>query len=116
MYVVEWSGTLMESACYVYDFVFGCVCVCVWGWDTNRKGVFVQNLEEVVCKTAQDIHDILNVASERRQIAETRLNKHSSRSHVITTITIHMKEGGSGVGEEIIKTGKVRSSYFFLFL
>ena len=75
--------------------------------DNSGKGVFVQNLEEVVCKTAQDIHDILNVASERRQIAETRLNKHSSRSHVITTITIHMKEGGSGVGEEIIKTGKL---------
>ncbi|RVX23048.1 Kinesin-like protein KIN-5D [Vitis vinifera] len=61
--------------------------------------------EEIVC-TANEIYKILEKGSAKRRTAETLLNKQSSRSHSIFSITIHIKEC-TPEGEEMIKCGKL---------
>ncbi|WOL04664.1 kinesin-like protein KIN-5A [Canna indica] len=74
--------------------------------EDGKGGVFVRGLEEEVVYTASEIYKILEKGSAKRRTAETLLNKQSSRSHSIVSITIHIKECTHD-GEEIIKSGKL---------
>lgn len=75
-------------------------------YDDPKKGTLVTGLEDVTVRQASDVMQLLDQASAKRAIAETQMNALSSRSHVITTVTIHIREIKSD-GEEIIKTGKL---------
>ncbi|KAG2624276.1 hypothetical protein PVAP13_3KG119900 [Panicum virgatum] len=73
----------------------------------DGKGfVFVRGLEEEIVYSAGEIYKILDMGSAKRRTAETLLNKQSSRSHSIFSITIHIKEL-THEGEEMIKIGKL---------
>eukprot|EP00775_Hariotina_reticulata_P002385 gene2385-2689_t len=72
----------------------------------DRSGVVVQGLEEAVVKNAAEIYQVLDRGTSKRRTAETLLNKRSSRSHSVFTITIHMKET-TAEGEDVIKIGKL---------
>ncbi|GJM94430.1 hypothetical protein PR202_ga11071 [Eleusine coracana subsp. coracana] len=73
----------------------------------DGKGfVFVRGLEEEIVYSAGEIYKILDKGSAKRRTAETLLNKQSSRSHSIFSITIHIKEL-THEGEEMIKIGKL---------
>ncbi|XP_042509913.1 kinesin-like protein KIN-5D [Macadamia integrifolia] len=74
--------------------------------EDGKGGVLVRGLEEEVVCTASEIYKILEKGSAKRRTAETLLNKQSSRSHSIFSITIHIKECTSE-GEELIKCGKL---------
>ncbi|KAJ1311796.1 hypothetical protein OPQ81_010261 [Rhizoctonia solani] len=74
--------------------------------DAAKKGTFIQGLEEAHVRDAQHAIEILRKGSERRQIAATKFNDHSSRSHSIFTLTVHTKETSSD-GNDLIKTGKL---------
>ncbi|KAI0488803.1 hypothetical protein KFK09_028642 [Dendrobium nobile] len=74
--------------------------------EDGKGGVFVRGLEEEIVATAGEIYRILEKGSSKRRTAETLLNKQSSRSHSIFSITIHMKEC-TPEGEEMIKCGKL---------
>eukprot|EP00808_Paulinella_micropora_P018920 g17645.t1 len=74
--------------------------------EDSKLGIVVQGLEEVVVCTANEVFDLLKSAQERRRTAETLMNKNSSRSHCVFTITIHTKESKTS-GEDIIKTGNL---------
>ncbi|XWS53209.1 hypothetical protein CRYUN_Cryun11dG0138300 [Craigia yunnanensis] len=74
--------------------------------EDGKGGVFVRGLEEEIVTTANEIYKILEKGSARRRTAETLLNKQSSRSHSIFSITIHIKEC-TPEGEEMIKCGKL---------
>ncbi|RZR84114.1 hypothetical protein BHM03_00010866 [Ensete ventricosum] len=74
--------------------------------EDGKGGVFVRGLEEEVVYTASEIYKILDKGSAKRRTAETLLNKQSSRSHSIFSITIHIKEC-TPEGEEMIKCGKL---------
>jgi kinesin family member 11 len=74
--------------------------------DGKGGGVFVRGLEEEIVYTASEIYKILDKGSAKRRTAETLLNKQSSRSHSIFSITIHIKEL-THEGEEMIKIGKL---------
>ncbi|KAG8815317.1 kinesin motor protein cin8, partial [Serendipita sp. 399] len=84
-------------------------------FEDARGGVFIQGLEEAFVRDAQEAIDQLRKGSERRQIAATKFNDHSSRSHSVFTVTVHtkMKETGTsgsagGVpGEDYLRTGKL---------
>lgn len=52
------------------------------------------------------VDQVLERGSAKRKKAETLLNKQSSRSHSIFTITVHIKETTSE-GEDVIKVGKL---------
>ncbi|KAK0606176.1 hypothetical protein LWI29_034875 [Acer saccharum] len=74
--------------------------------EDGKGGVFVRGLEEEIVTTANEIYKILEKGSAKRRTAETLLNKQSSRSHSIFSITIHIKEC-TPEGEEMIKCGKL---------
>ncbi|KAM7255154.1 hypothetical protein ACFE04_020395 [Oxalis oulophora] len=73
----------------------------------DGKGcVIVRGLEEENVYSANDIYSLLERGSAKRRTADTLLNKRSSRSHSIFSITVHIKEATVG-DEELIKCGKL---------
>lgn len=74
--------------------------------DATKKGVFIQGLEEMVVKGASDALALLVKGSHRRQMAATKFNDHSSRSHSVFSITVHLKETSS-LGEDLLRVGKM---------
>ncbi|KAH8833599.1 P-loop containing nucleoside triphosphate hydrolase protein [Flagelloscypha sp. PMI_526] len=74
--------------------------------DAKKGGVIIQGLEEIPVKDSKDALALLQKGSDRRQIASTKFNDHSSRSHSIFSITVHMKEAAAA-GEDMLKIGKM---------
>ncbi|XP_076673120.1 kinesin-like protein KIF11 isoform X2 [Andrena cerasifolii] len=75
--------------------------------DASKKGaIVIHGLEEVTIHNKSEVSKLLEKGSERRQTAATLLNAHSSRSHTLFSITVHMKEN-TIEGEEVLKTGKL---------
>ncbi|KAK3856219.1 hypothetical protein Pcinc_037442 [Petrolisthes cinctipes] len=75
--------------------------------DASRKGsCIIQGLEEVLVRSKSDVYSILEKGSAKRQTAATLMNAHSSRSHTVFTVTVHIKENTVD-GEELLKTGKL---------
>ncbi|KAI9085849.1 hypothetical protein K1719_032263 [Acacia pycnantha] len=73
----------------------------------DGKGcVFVRGLEEESVYGVNEIYALLERGASKRRTADTLLNKRSSRSHSVLTITIYVKEAVIG-GEELIKCGKL---------
>lgn len=73
----------------------------------DGKGcVLVRGLEEEAVYSANDIYTLLERGAAKRRTADTLLNKHSSRSHSVFTITVHVKQSTVG-SEELIKYGKL---------
>ncbi|KAB1224008.1 hypothetical protein CJ030_MR2G007944 [Morella rubra] len=73
----------------------------------DGKGcVVVRGLEEEAVYSVNEIYTLLEQGAAKRRTADTLLNKHSSRSHSIFTITVHVKEAAVG-DEELIKCGKL---------
>ncbi|XP_048515070.1 kinesin-like protein Klp61F [Athalia rosae] len=75
--------------------------------DASKKGsVIIHGLEEAPVHNKGEVYKILQKGSEKRQTAATLMNAHSSRSHTIFSITVHIKENTVD-GEELLKTGKL---------
>ncbi|KAI0062278.1 kinesin-domain-containing protein [Artomyces pyxidatus] len=74
--------------------------------DATKRGVFIQGLEEIAVKSAPDALALLVKGSDRRQIAATNFNDHSSRSHSVFSITVHTKET-STMGDDLLRVGKL---------
>ncbi|KAK9240186.1 P-loop containing nucleoside triphosphate hydrolase protein [Lipomyces kononenkoae] len=74
--------------------------------DTNKKGIIIQGMEESYIKHPGEGLKILQDGSHKRQVAATKCNDLSSRSHTVFTITIHVKEISSE-GEEYLRIGKL---------
>ena len=66
----------------------------------------MQGLEEVQVHNKREVYQILEKGSKKRQTAATMMNAHSSRSHTVFTVTVHMKEC-SMEGEEVLRIGKL---------
>jgi kinesin family member 11 len=74
--------------------------------DTTKHGVFIQGLEEVAVKDSKTALALLTKGSEHRQIASTKFNDHSSPSHSVFSITVHIKES-TPMGDDLLKVGKL---------
>ncbi|WOG99049.1 hypothetical protein DCAR_0418396 [Daucus carota subsp. sativus] len=74
--------------------------------EDGKGGVLVRGLEEEIVTSASENFTLLERGSAKRRTAETLLNKQSSRSHSLFSITIHIKEA-TPEGEELIKCGKL---------
>ncbi|XP_044495874.1 kinesin-like protein KIN-5B [Mangifera indica] len=73
----------------------------------DGKGcVVVRGLEEEAVYSANEIYTILERGAAKRRTADTLLNKRSSRSHSVFSITVHVKEAAVG-DEDLIKCGKL---------
>ncbi|XP_046843442.1 kinesin-like protein KIF15 isoform X2 [Xenia sp. Carnegie-2017] len=57
-----------------------------------KKGVFVDGLMEKPVSSARDVYNVLNSGWLNRRVASTSMNRESSRSHAVFTITIESKE------------------------
>ncbi|GJD11590.1 Kinesin-like protein KIF11-A [Galdieria sulphuraria] len=75
-------------------------------YEDPQKGTFVAGLEEVPVRSEEEIFSILEKSAVKRRTAETLMNKYSSRSHSIFSITIHIKES-TPEGEDLLKVGKL---------
>ncbi|KAF0302525.1 Kinesin-like protein KIF11 [Amphibalanus amphitrite] len=75
--------------------------------DAQKKGsCIIHGLEEVTVHNKNDVYEILRLGSQKRQTAATLMNAHSSRSHTVFSVTVHIKENTVD-GEELLKTGKL---------
>ena len=77
--------------------------------DTSKKGhasTLVQGMEESHIKSAAEGVKILQAGSHRRQVAATKCNDLSSRSHTVFTVTAYIKRT-SDSGEDYISAGKL---------
>lgn len=69
------------------------------------KGIYVNNLTNVIVKSVPEIERIMNAGMRHRKVGQTAMNDQSSRSHSIFTIYIEtavMKDGS-----QKIKAGKL---------
>ncbi|KAF7856369.1 hypothetical protein EAF04_009897 [Stromatinia cepivora] len=77
--------------------------------DTSKKGsssTIVQGMEESYIKTARDGVKILQDGSLKRQVASTKCNDLSSRSHTVFTVTAYINRTAEN-GEDYVSTGKL---------
>lgn len=77
--------------------------------DNNKKGGnsnMVQGMEECHLKNATQGIQLLQEGSHKRQVAATKCNDLSSRSHTVFTITVYMKRTADD-GQEYLSAGKL---------
>jgi len=74
--------------------------------EDGKGGVAVKGLEEVYVGSTEEVFAVLNRGNARRRTEETLLNKHSSRSHSVFSVTVHIKDV-SPDGEEFVRCGKL---------
>jgi kinesin family protein 11 len=75
----------------------------------NKKGhvtTMVQGMEESHIVSASKGIQLLREGSHKRQVAATKCNDLSSRSHTIFTVTVYMKRT-TDTGEDFVSTGKL---------
>lgn len=75
-------------------------------YEDPAKGTFVQGLEDIVVTNEEEIFAVLDKSAMKRRTAETLMNKYSSRSHSVFSITIHIKES-TPEGADLLKVGKL---------
>ncbi|GAB2226899.1 hypothetical protein Droror1_Dr00008696 [Drosera rotundifolia] len=74
--------------------------------EDGRGSVIIRGLQEEVVYSANDIYNLLEQGAAKRRTADTLLNKRSSRSHSIFTITVHVRETNIG-DDNLVKCGKL---------
>ncbi|XP_004494989.1 kinesin-like protein KIN-5B [Cicer arietinum] len=74
--------------------------------EDGKGSVVVRGLEEESVYSVNEIYTLLERGASKRRTSETLLNKRSSRSHSVFTITVYVKETVIG-DEELIKCGKL---------
>ncbi|ONK62329.1 uncharacterized protein A4U43_C07F2770 [Asparagus officinalis] len=74
--------------------------------EDGKGGAVIRGLVEEVVYSANEIYNLLQRGSAKRRTADTILNKQSSRSHSVFSITINVKEAIIG-NDELIKCGRL---------
>lgn len=77
--------------------------------DNSKKGqttTMVQGMEECHLKTYREGIQLLRSGSHKRQVAATKCNDLSSRSHTVFTITVYIKRTTED-GQEYLSAGKL---------
>jgi kinesin family protein 15 len=59
--------------------------------EDSKKGVYVENLTEIVVRSVQDVVLLLLKGAASRKVASTNMNRESSRSHSVFTCSIESK-------------------------
>lgn len=77
--------------------------------DNNKKGhstTLIQGMEECHLRSANQGIQLLREGSHKRQVAATKCNDLSSRSHTVFTITVYMKRTTDD-GQDYLSAGKL---------
>jgi kinesin family protein 11 len=75
-------------------------------FEDKTRGVVIQGLEDMPMRDAEHGLRLLRKGSQKRQIAATKCNESSSRSHCVFSLTVHIKET-TPKGEDVLRTGKL---------
>ncbi|WYZ44399.1 hypothetical protein EsH8_VII_000835 [Colletotrichum jinshuiense] len=78
--------------------------------DTSRRGhatTVVQGMEERHIRTAGEGIKVLQDGSLKRQVAATKCNDLSSRSHTVFTVTAYVRKKGEDGSEDYVSAGKL---------
>jgi len=62
-----------------------------------KKGVFVEGLQEIDISSAKDAYKVLTSGWMNRRVASTSMNRESSRSHAVFTVSIQSMEKKGGI-------------------
>lgn len=62
------------------------------------RGIYVTNIAQFPVSSFDDIKKILQIGTKNRTVAETKMNKFSSRSHGILTLYVEQKEKDDAEG------------------
>ncbi|RHY30682.1 hypothetical protein DYB32_004100 [Aphanomyces invadans] len=54
----------------------------------GKQGAYVENLMEVEVYSASDVDDLMKLGHSHRSVGSHDVNEHSSRSHLVVSITI----------------------------
>ncbi|KAF2863338.1 kinesin-domain-containing protein [Piedraia hortae CBS 480.64] len=73
---------------------------------SGRSTTLVQGMEETYIKDAFKGIQLLRQGSHKRQVAATKCNDLSSRSHTVFTVTVFMKRSKEA-GEDLVSAGKL---------
>ncbi|EPS43828.1 hypothetical protein H072_2134 [Dactylellina haptotyla CBS 200.50] len=73
---------------------------------TKKGGILIHGMEESYIKNAAEGVALLQEGSRKRQVAATKCNDLSSRSHTVFTVTVHVKEVSAN-GEDLLRSGKL---------
>ncbi|XP_008192545.1 kinesin-like protein KIF11-A [Tribolium castaneum] len=72
----------------------------------NKGSVCIKGVKEATVLNLQEVYDWLNIGLVERQTASTNMNRHSSRSHSIFTISVLTRQL-TVEGDELITIGKL---------
>lgn len=73
----------------------------------SNNSILIKGMDEIYIKSAREGLDLLSQGSIKRQVASTKCNDLSSRSHTIFTITTNITKIDPISGEEYVKIGKL---------
>jgi kinesin family protein 11 len=76
------------------------------GLKKGHSATIVQGMEESHIKTAGEGIQLLQEGSHKRQVAATKCNDLSSRSHTVFTVTVYTKRTTES-GEDFVSVGKL---------
>lgn len=62
-----------------------------------KRGVFIDSITEEIASNSSEALDILRRGTTNRRVASTDMNKESSRSHSVFTLTIESKVNKNGI-------------------
>jgi len=74
--------------------------------ESMKNGVFVENQTEKVFECADDALDAVEKASFNRHVAATAMNRGSSRSHTVFTLTMESRTTQGSTGILVARTAK----------
>jgi kinesin family protein 15 len=72
-----------------------------------KRGVYVDGLSEETVSSAKEAYDVLNRGWLNRRVASTSMNRESSRSHAVFTLSIESKTKESSHGTAKIRTSQL---------
>ena len=75
--------------------------------EDKDKGIYVQDLSKVPCKSADDMLKAMFKGDQSRSVGATAMNSESSRSHSIFTIYVEVSEKLEGAEDPKIRAGKL---------
>ncbi|KAF0697348.1 Aste57867_11949 [Aphanomyces stellatus] len=73
----------------------------------DRNGFYVQNLLVVQCDSLDDVMAVVDEGHRNRRVGSHEMNKDSSRSHSILTITLDQEVRDPNDGHSVVKYGKI---------
>ena len=64
--------------------------------ETDRDGVWIEGATQTFVTSANDVSQLVRAGLERRTVASTLMNQHSSRSHCVFTLHLHQSGFSNG--------------------